>query len=674
MDGQQVSPLGLTESPEPPPPPIRSSSTLRRGKGAPTKPLPDLPKKTGRGKIRLFRLPKLSNDPKISSPTCVTHDIHVVFDANTGEFRGMPEEWLHWLRSADISPQEVNRNPELVIEVLQCYDAATHARRQKFLTTCRTDWMSSTSGALQSVPISPPTNSSRGILVSHSDHNGRSVPPDDVQTTQRQLPNQSPIPPPIPPHSSLWKTIHADGLSKTAENAFTLDRSERDTSVRTCQQSSPVLPRQRRIVGSTSDRTKSVDNDGSSNSRNFPDDFIDCGSTNSYSNISSEANDSRTSEALLKHSVAQLDTSVSAAELLTRTSLITEQEPYGVEELLASPSQTRPSASICSGRYNTVSRAGDIRLEVDWNQFSTDDSAMHRPHSHCCISEAAFVASKTDSLYASGELRVRLAMPEVDDDFFFNSSTRCDGDISSPTGDLTTDQTDKQIELSGQISTEQDGDTTLPSSTERTVESIAATERPREQIRGRTAVKNLAHYERRPKRIVSAYLDTRFLTLSWHSHFQLKTLSERVDIHQTIIQPAANYMVVNLSNNTITWDARSDGISRRRCPTCVEPEVDDDFFFNSSTRCDGDISSPTGDLTTDQTDKQIELSGQISTEQDGDTTLPSSTERTVESIAATERPREQIRGRTAVKNLAHYERRPKRLTCRICQMVAYFGV
>ncbi|KAF8561777.1 hypothetical protein P879_03319 [Paragonimus westermani] len=549
MDGQQIS-LGPMESPEPPPPPIRSSSTLRRGKGAPNKPLPDVPKKAGRGKIRLFRLPKLSNDPKISSPTCVTHDIHVVFDANTGEFRGMPEEWLHWLRSANISVPERERNPELVIEVLQCYDAATHARRQKFLTTCHNDWsgakttrssalaLPSTSGALQSVPISPPPNTSKGMLVLHSDQSRCS--PDHVQTTQRHLPSQSPLPPPIPPHASLWKTIRADGLSKTAENAFALNRPERDSSVHTCQQSSPVLPRQRRIVGSTGDRTKSVDNDGSSTSRNFPDDFIDCGSTNSYSNISSEVNDSRASETLLKHSAAQFDTSVSAAELLTQTSLITEQEPYGVEELLASPSQTRPSASICSGRYNTVSRAGDIRLEVvstwvsnslalfvyfsplfvhcntlslivhasssrllliqDWNQFSTDDSALHRPHSHCCISEVAFVASKADSLYASGELRVRLAMPEVDDDFLFNLSARCDDDISSPTGHLTADETDKQIELSGKISTEQDGDTNLLISSERTVASIAATEKPREHIRGRTAVKNLAHYDRRPKR------------------------------------------------------------------------------------------------------------------------------------------------------------------------------
>lgn len=53
----------------------------------------------------------------------------------------MPDEWLQWLRAANISIHERERNPELVIEVLQCYDAATHhARRQKFIMTHRTDW------------------------------------------------------------------------------------------------------------------------------------------------------------------------------------------------------------------------------------------------------------------------------------------------------------------------------------------------------------------------------------------------------------------------------------------------------------------------------------------------------------------------------------------------------
>lgn len=53
----------------------------------------------------------------------------------------MPEEWLEWLHAANISFQEREQNPELVIEVLQCYDTAKHrARRQKFIMTEEHCW------------------------------------------------------------------------------------------------------------------------------------------------------------------------------------------------------------------------------------------------------------------------------------------------------------------------------------------------------------------------------------------------------------------------------------------------------------------------------------------------------------------------------------------------------
>ncbi|VEL26827.1 unnamed protein product [Protopolystoma xenopodis] len=47
----------------------------------------------------------------------------------------MPAEWLQWLHAADIPAVERQRHPELVIEVLQCYDAATNYahRRHKFI-------------------------------------------------------------------------------------------------------------------------------------------------------------------------------------------------------------------------------------------------------------------------------------------------------------------------------------------------------------------------------------------------------------------------------------------------------------------------------------------------------------------------------------------------------------
>ncbi|VDM03108.1 unnamed protein product [Schistocephalus solidus] len=47
----------------------------------------------------------------------------------------MPSAWLQWLQESNISPRERRQNPELVLEVLQCYDAATQgALQQKFMT------------------------------------------------------------------------------------------------------------------------------------------------------------------------------------------------------------------------------------------------------------------------------------------------------------------------------------------------------------------------------------------------------------------------------------------------------------------------------------------------------------------------------------------------------------
>ncbi|VDL18349.1 unnamed protein product [Hymenolepis diminuta] len=47
----------------------------------------------------------------------------------------MPPAWRQWLQDSNISPRERKQNPELVIEVLQCYDAATqNANQQKFMT------------------------------------------------------------------------------------------------------------------------------------------------------------------------------------------------------------------------------------------------------------------------------------------------------------------------------------------------------------------------------------------------------------------------------------------------------------------------------------------------------------------------------------------------------------
>ena len=38
----------------------------------------------------------------ISGPTNVTHDCHVGFDSQKGEFTGLPMSWAQWLQDANI--------------------------------------------------------------------------------------------------------------------------------------------------------------------------------------------------------------------------------------------------------------------------------------------------------------------------------------------------------------------------------------------------------------------------------------------------------------------------------------------------------------------------------------------------------------------------------------------
>ncbi|KAL7059172.1 hypothetical protein AAHC03_014007 [Spirometra sp. Aus1] len=92
----------------PPAPPMRSSSTLRRNiePVAPSKPLPLPPRKSQRKKVHLFRLPKNQADPKISFPTNVSHELHVVFDVATGEFRSHTASNVASPSASELEPWE----------------------------------------------------------------------------------------------------------------------------------------------------------------------------------------------------------------------------------------------------------------------------------------------------------------------------------------------------------------------------------------------------------------------------------------------------------------------------------------------------------------------------------------------------------------------------------------
>lgn len=132
---------------KPPAPPVRMSSTIFSTGGKDPlsanhslKPLPSVPEeKKPRNKIiSIFSgtekgsRKKEKERPEISPPSDFEHTIHVGFDAVTGEFTGMPEQWARLLQTSNITKLEQKKNPQAVLDVLKFYDSNTV--KQKYLS------------------------------------------------------------------------------------------------------------------------------------------------------------------------------------------------------------------------------------------------------------------------------------------------------------------------------------------------------------------------------------------------------------------------------------------------------------------------------------------------------------------------------------------------------------
>ncbi|XP_059908626.1 serine/threonine-protein kinase PAK 2-like isoform X2 [Gadus macrocephalus] len=130
---------------KPPAPPVRMSS--QAGAKEPqsanhnSKPLPSVPEeRKSRNKIiSMFASEKGGRKkdrdkdrPEISSPSDFEHTIHVGFDAVTGEFTGMPEQWARLLQTSNISKLEQKQNPQAVLDILKFYDSSSG--KQKYLS------------------------------------------------------------------------------------------------------------------------------------------------------------------------------------------------------------------------------------------------------------------------------------------------------------------------------------------------------------------------------------------------------------------------------------------------------------------------------------------------------------------------------------------------------------
>ncbi|KAG8627806.1 hypothetical protein KVT40_003679 [Elsinoe batatas] len=57
----------------------------------------------------------------VSAPTGFTHRVHVGFDPINGSFTGLPPEWQRLLNSSALTKDDMAKNPQAVVEVLQFY-------------------------------------------------------------------------------------------------------------------------------------------------------------------------------------------------------------------------------------------------------------------------------------------------------------------------------------------------------------------------------------------------------------------------------------------------------------------------------------------------------------------------------------------------------------------------
>uniref|UniRef100_A0A8C7E916 non-specific serine/threonine protein kinase n=1 Tax=Nothoprocta perdicaria TaxID=30464 RepID=A0A8C7E916_NOTPE len=130
---------------KPPAPPLRMNSNNRDSSALnhSSKPLPMAPEEKNK-KARLRSIfpgggdktnkKKEKERPEISLPSDFEHTIHVGFDAVTGEFTGIPEQWARLLQTSNITKLEQKKNPQAVLDVLKFYDSKETVNNQKYMS------------------------------------------------------------------------------------------------------------------------------------------------------------------------------------------------------------------------------------------------------------------------------------------------------------------------------------------------------------------------------------------------------------------------------------------------------------------------------------------------------------------------------------------------------------
>ncbi|XP_077447843.1 serine/threonine-protein kinase PAK 3 isoform X6 [Stigmatopora argus] len=202
---------------KPPAPPLRMNSSSRDSSSVnpASKPLPMAPEEKIK-KVRLRSIfqggdktnkKKEKERPEISLPSDFEHTIHVGFDAVTGEFTGIPEQWARLLQTSNITKLEQKKNPQAVLDVLKFYDSKETVNNQKYMSFTSGDKSAhgyiaaNTLGAKTSTsepPIAPP--------VSEEEDEEEEDEEDDEEEEEED--DDDEMPPVIAPRPEHTKSIY----------------------------------------------------------------------------------------------------------------------------------------------------------------------------------------------------------------------------------------------------------------------------------------------------------------------------------------------------------------------------------------------------------------------------------------------------------------------------------
>ncbi|KAH8556682.1 Pak2 protein [Umbelopsis sp. PMI_123] len=174
--------------------------------------------------------PNYNKDMEISGPYNAVHVTHVGFNATTGEFTGLPEEWQTLLQHSGISKREQVQNPQAVLDVIGFYqethdhpqDAVWHKFEKAHAYNHDSD------GSSRSPIGSPRIRASPGPEVRvDTQHSAEQIQTSPITIpTPKKSPDVSPISspvfnPPQQPSSSI------DSLEKDAQKLQTSNPSSR---------------------------------------------------------------------------------------------------------------------------------------------------------------------------------------------------------------------------------------------------------------------------------------------------------------------------------------------------------------------------------------------------------------------------------------------------------------